>query len=260
MGNNISSSRHGEFREFKVYNVDAKLFKHSKGKIMITDENMILSQENSDAILWPLKGIRRYGSYQDIFLFECGRKCPTGEGLFAFKCSKAQMLNDCLHVALTSKSEIVNILPAMRNDNENAAALEPQVLPTVNGLRQNENANPGSGYINVIKLSTESSENSEFNQIRNICFNDNNNNSQITNSINLNYVTIDRELSSSDDQAVATAAALDSNTSKVAQKTWAHAKSDAYSVLSKPKTNALHDTQHRNQNIRNDYLSISSMQ
>ncbi len=61
---------------FNVYNVDAKLFKHSKGKIKITNEELILQYNNdlTAEIRWVLKGIRRYGYHKDIFLFECGRR------------------------------------------------------------------------------------------------------------------------------------------------------------------------------------------
>lgn len=86
---------------FDVYNVDASLFQHSKGQMQITNEWLILHQKNSHAdeqqIKWPLNGVRRYGYYKDIFLFESGRRCDTGEGLYAFKCSKAKRLNEVLH-------------------------------------------------------------------------------------------------------------------------------------------------------------------
>ncbi|XP_066288607.1 uncharacterized protein [Branchiostoma lanceolatum] len=35
--------------------------------------------------LWPFRHIRRYGRNADAFLFECGRKCGSGEGDFAFR-------------------------------------------------------------------------------------------------------------------------------------------------------------------------------
>lgn len=98
---------------FDVYNVDARLFKHSKGQIQVTNYFLILYQKNVDSIeqiKWPLNGVRRYGYYKDIFLFESGRKCPTGEGLFAFKCSKAKRLNDTLHkVILNNAHNLCNL-------------------------------------------------------------------------------------------------------------------------------------------------------
>lgn len=36
--------------------------------------------------------LRSYGHDKDIFSFECGRRCPTGEGVYVFKCSKAEQL------------------------------------------------------------------------------------------------------------------------------------------------------------------------
>lgn len=92
---------------YDVYNVDAKLFKHSKGQIHITKEELILNYKNAldtEPIKWPLKGLRRYGYHKDIFLFECGRRCPTGQGLFAFKCNKAKRLNDSLQKAIVNNS------------------------------------------------------------------------------------------------------------------------------------------------------------
>lgn len=98
---------------FDVFNVDARLFKHSKGQLQITNNFLILYQKNFhtvEQIKWPLNGVRRYGYYKDIFLFESGRKCPTGEGLFAFKCNKAKRLNDTLHkVILNNATNLCNL-------------------------------------------------------------------------------------------------------------------------------------------------------
>jgi hypothetical protein len=116
---NLSTS----YRSFNVYNVDARLFRHSRGRIHITNNEMVLnnlpqpraymsrnspnnSTINNDEtpIEWPLNGIRRYGYHKDIFLFECGRRCPTGEGLYAFRCKKANHLNDLLHKSIIQNS------------------------------------------------------------------------------------------------------------------------------------------------------------
>lgn len=108
MGNNCSPTNLDSYTSstFDVYNVDAQLFKHSKGKIQITNTNLILLHENPEPepMKWPLTGVRRYGFHKNIFLFECGRKCPSGEGLFAFKCNKAKRLNDSLHKAIVNNA------------------------------------------------------------------------------------------------------------------------------------------------------------
>ena len=79
MGNQ-SSARDILGSEFKVYNVDTDLFKHSKGIMKITADEMIFTQVNCNPVVWPLNGIRRYGCHGELFMFECGRRCPTGEG------------------------------------------------------------------------------------------------------------------------------------------------------------------------------------
>lgn len=108
---NCSPSRLDQYSSvyFDVFNVDASLFKHSKGQIQITNSELILHQNNqTDKIKWPLNGVRRYGYYKDIFLFESGRKCSTGEGLFAFKCNKAKRLNEVLHkIILNNASNLI---------------------------------------------------------------------------------------------------------------------------------------------------------
>ncbi len=116
MGNSCSPSNLDSYASnlFDVYNVDARLFKHSKGRIQITNNGLLLHYENSHGqqgpILWPLNGIRRYGFHKNIFLFECGRKCASGEGLFAFKCSKAKRLNDAIHKAIVnSATQVYNL-------------------------------------------------------------------------------------------------------------------------------------------------------
>ena len=126
---NCSPTRLESYAYFNVYNVDAKLFKHSKGQIRITSDKMVLFQKDTNnKIEWPLNGVRRYGFYKDIFLFECGRRCPTGEGLFAFKCSKAKRLNDAVHKAVS------------RNAVEPADTVAPQQTASASNNSQHRNS------------------------------------------------------------------------------------------------------------------------
>ena len=45
----------------------------------------LTSYSNFREDMWPLKSLRRYGADEDVFSFESGRRCPMGEGIFAFK-------------------------------------------------------------------------------------------------------------------------------------------------------------------------------
>jgi hypothetical protein len=153
---NCSPRRINQQIEFKVFNVDAKLLKHSKGVIKITNNDMELCQPSRTPIIWPLNGIRRYGCYRDIFLFECGRKCATGEGLFAFKCNKAQRLHDTLHVALMSKD--TGLIRLSANSAVNATT---SILPISETQINDTNNNPVANGINyglVSQISVEISD------------------------------------------------------------------------------------------------------
>ncbi len=87
-------------RIFKVYNVDDQWTELSSGKIEITDTNLILYQRGKEPILWPLRSLRRYGFDAELFSFESGRRCPTGPGIYAFKCRRADALFNLLQESI----------------------------------------------------------------------------------------------------------------------------------------------------------------
>ncbi|MCK5814268.1 MAG: hypothetical protein KAH03_08415, partial [Cocleimonas sp.] len=47
-------------------------------------------QKGKEPIHWPLRCLRRYGFDAELFSFESGRRCPTGPGIYAFKCRHAE--------------------------------------------------------------------------------------------------------------------------------------------------------------------------
>lgn len=71
------------------------------GRIEVTDSQLILYQKGNIVVKWPLKSLRRYGFDSEVFSFECGRRCSTGPGVYAFKCKRAQalftILQECIN-------------------------------------------------------------------------------------------------------------------------------------------------------------------
>lgn len=59
---------------------------------------------NSYTVCIIIRSIRRYGYDAQLFSFECGRRCPTGVGIYAFRCSKAEELFNVLQEAINSTS------------------------------------------------------------------------------------------------------------------------------------------------------------
>lgn len=56
----------------------------------ITTSLLFLCQKGKEPIHWPLRCLRRYGFDAELFSFESGRRCPTGPGIYAFKCRHAE--------------------------------------------------------------------------------------------------------------------------------------------------------------------------
>lgn len=66
------------------------IFQVTKNELIFTD------QETTDVYMWPIKYIRKYGTDGEVFSFEAGRKCPFGEGLYAFESQFASDIFDML--------------------------------------------------------------------------------------------------------------------------------------------------------------------
>lgn len=87
--------------KFKVINVDDDGNELGSGVMELTEEELILHTRKRDAVKWPYLCLRRYGYDSNLFSFESGRRCQTGQGIFAFKCARAEeifnMLQDIMH-------------------------------------------------------------------------------------------------------------------------------------------------------------------
>lgn len=81
---------------FQVMNVDEMGQLRSPGQLEITETELVLHQRGKQPTRWPLRCLRKYGFDSEIFSFESGRRCPTGSGIYAFRCRKAEQLFNML--------------------------------------------------------------------------------------------------------------------------------------------------------------------
>ncbi len=68
-----------------------------EGHIKVTETSLELFRRGVAPIRWPFKSLRRYGGDEEQFTFEAGRRCPTGPGVYAFRCSRAPQLFNLVH-------------------------------------------------------------------------------------------------------------------------------------------------------------------
>ncbi|KFU96722.1 Fibroblast growth factor receptor substrate 3 [Chaetura pelagica] len=123
--------------KFKVTNVDDEGNELGSGIMELTQMELILHTHKRDAVRWPFLCLRRYGYDSNLFSFESGRRCQTGQGIFAFKCSRAE--------------EIFNLLQDLMQCNSINVVEEPVVItrnshPTERELSRNPQASNSLGY------------------------------------------------------------------------------------------------------------------
>ncbi|XP_027550970.1 fibroblast growth factor receptor substrate 3 [Neopelma chrysocephalum] len=123
--------------KFKVTNVDDEGHELGSGIMELTQRELILHTHKRDAVRWPFLCLRRYGYDSNLFSFESGRRCHTGQGIFAFKCSRAE--------------EIFNLLQDLMQCNSINVVEEPVVItrnshPTERELSRTPQAPNSLGY------------------------------------------------------------------------------------------------------------------
>ncbi|XP_077385648.1 fibroblast growth factor receptor substrate 2 [Festucalex cinctus] len=96
--------RDNHLTKFKVINVDDEGNELGSGVMELTQTELILHTRKRDAIRWPYLCLRRYGYDSNLFSFESGRRCQTGQGIFAFKCSRAEEIFNLLQELMQCNS------------------------------------------------------------------------------------------------------------------------------------------------------------
>ncbi|XP_029604332.1 fibroblast growth factor receptor substrate 2 [Salmo trutta] len=130
--------------KFKVINVDDDGNELGSGLMELTEEELILHTRKRDTVKWPYLCLRRYGYDSNLFSFESGRRCQTGQGIFAFKCVRAEemfnMLQDIMHNNSISvvEEQVVELNPIESTEltrKPHTAAAAGYSVPTLpNGL------------------------------------------------------------------------------------------------------------------------------
>uniref|UniRef100_A0A1B6ETL1 IRS-type PTB domain-containing protein n=2 Tax=Proconiini TaxID=565685 RepID=A0A1B6ETL1_9HEMI len=122
---------------FQVMNVDEMCNPLQPGQLEVNETDLVLHQRGKTPVRWPLKSLRRYGFDAQLFSFECGRRCPTGPGIYAFKCSRTEQLFNLLQTQMRNNpgedavSNSMDFTPRQTESNY----LEPAPVQ----LRQNGN-------------------------------------------------------------------------------------------------------------------------
>ncbi|XP_023013332.1 uncharacterized protein [Leptinotarsa decemlineata] len=95
---------------FQVTNVNDLGRPISPGKLQVTETELVFYQRGKKPTKWPLRSLRKYGFDTEVFSFECGRRCPTGHGIYAFKCKKAEQLFNIVQHHITGNiNDEVNV-------------------------------------------------------------------------------------------------------------------------------------------------------
>lgn len=81
---------------FKVININQMGGFVNQGVLEVTETELVFHQRFKPPIVWPVRCLRKYGFDSETFSFESGRRCPTGAGIYAFRCHKAEQLFNLL--------------------------------------------------------------------------------------------------------------------------------------------------------------------
>lgn len=111
---------HSGYR-FQVTNVDQDKNEVSRGELQLTDKDLIYFKPGKFPTRWPINSIRRYGwsEKMNLFSFEAGRRCPSGEAMYAFRLSRgAELFIRLKELERTSSETQTRIDASTSTDNQ----------------------------------------------------------------------------------------------------------------------------------------------
>lgn len=122
--------------KFKVINVDDDGNELGSGIMELTDTELILYTRKRDSVKWHYLCLRRYGYDSNLFSFESGRRCQTGQGIFAFKCARAEELFNMLQEIMQNNSINVVEEPVVERNGHQTELEVPRTprTPTTPGF------------------------------------------------------------------------------------------------------------------------------
>lgn len=144
---------------FQVTNVDEMGHFVSPGQLEVTETELILHQRGKPPTRWPVRCLRKYGFDSEIFSFESGRRCPTGAGIYAFRCRKAEQLFNMLqqNIQLRNLNEDNNM--GLNSNIINAVSEFPVPLASTGPPVHRRLPSISDGYLNPTNTTTMATRN-----------------------------------------------------------------------------------------------------
>ena len=122
-------------------NVDDAGRRLCPGHLEVGESDLILHQRGKSPVRWPLRSLRRYGFDAELFSFECGRRCPTGPGIYAFHCSRAEVLFNAVQGRVAARHEEHELAVSGNHSSGNRMRIRHSLAASSNILL------PGNGLI-----------------------------------------------------------------------------------------------------------------
>lgn len=142
---------------FRVINVDRHGEELWTGHIEVTSVNLTLYRKHKPPTQWPLQCLRRYGYESDTFSFEAGRRCLTGQGIYSFRCRRAeqlfQVLQQYIHVSTYNNNNM--------NNNNNNNTLTVRSLDEVVLLQEGGGGGGGVGTDALLPMTPDETDMSQ---------------------------------------------------------------------------------------------------